>query len=86
MCEVCDEALNRPLRKVLTGGRRIAGGGEVRNLTSRIWFNERAAYCFGARPSFTSAFAMISRVRSIMSGLTLTLVMPHSTSFSVTSG
>src|SRR6185436_18418509 len=39
---------------------------------------------FGARPSFASAFAMISRVRSIMSGLTLTLVMPHSTSFSVT--
>ena len=41
---------------------------------------------FGARPNFASALAMISRVWSIMSGLTLTLVMPHSTSFSVTSG
>ena len=68
----------------------LAGrAGDIRSVAPREEMTLPAGailYCWGALPSLSSALAMISRVRSIMSGLTDTEVMPHSTSFSVRSG
>ena len=57
------------------------GGPQARPMLNILYLDN-----YAQTPIFFSAAAMISRVTSIMSGLTDIEVAPHSTSFSVISG